>query len=577
MTEELSTFADSVSSPDLLQVDETLQSGVVPEEAFTQKDIYWIQDQNNGVYSGNSFTIDTTSLANSGKWLSYQEGWLAIPFMITLRSSATAVGAGSAMDVVNAFVVGLKNGSHQLIDAVQLEVNGVSVHSQQPFKNMHINYNLMTEWSQDDLQKWGPTINFYPDGQSSIFRGAASVDGIGVCNNRTNAVAAVDYTGGTTGLGLNPFNVGHVERLKQTAYPIITGKFVGFGGQTGISTQAQANLVGKNYMHANDPTGTAAAGTIWQWNLICQIKLPHLADYFNKVPLSKGSRMRLTVYYNACDIAITAAAGPVLSHTTTMRAGRTCPLLVSSGSANNAYASLAAIAGTHTISCGIGNSATNQLGNQFFAAPRLYVPAYTLTQKYEEQIISMGEREVSYEDIQSFIINNGGSGYGTNASFNFLLTNGLKSLKRLIVMAQPNPTSNASTNPLTSPWDSAPSTTAPYSTLTNLNVLVSGKNVFNANLLYSFENFQQEVSKTGLNGGLTDGLASGLISQRMFEMNHAYYTVNLARRLSADDEVPMSVQLNATNVSNLTIDLYAFLTFQRKVKLNLVNGDVSML
>ena len=88
---------------------------------------------------------------------------------------------------------------------------------------------------------------------------------------------------------------------------------------------------------------------------------------------------------------------------------------------------------------------------------------------------------------------------------------------------QPNAgAGNANVEPLTSPWDSAPSTTAPFSSLSNINVLVSGKNIFNQNLLYTYETFQQEVSRTGLNGGLTDGLASGLISQRMFENGYAY-------------------------------------------------------
>ena len=98
--------------------------------------------------------------------------------------------------------------------------------------------------------------------------------------------------------------------------------------------------------------------------------------------------------------------------------------------------------------------------------------------------------------------------------------------------------------------------------------------MFNQNLLYTYETFQQELVRTGLNGGLTDGLSSGLISQRMFENGYAYYTVDLSRRLPADEAVPMSVQLNFVNRSAINVDLYAFLVYRRKLVVNYSNGDV---
>ena len=132
----------------------------------------------------------------------------------------------------------------------------------------------------------------------------------------------------------------------------------------------------------------------------------------------------------------------------------------------------------------------------------------------------------------------------------------------------------ANINPITSPFDSAPSTTMPASSLTNFQVLVSGKNVFNEPNLYTFQNFLNELSKTGLNGSLTDAVSSGLISQRMFENNYAYYTVDLARRLKSDDGTPMSVQVNGTNSSARPIDIYAFLVYRRSLTVDLVSGDI---
>jgi hypothetical protein len=372
-------------------------------------------------------------------------------------------------------------------------------------------------------------------------------------------------------MGVNYANSGYSKRLEQTAFPATT-QFQGFGNVP--LTPAVCAEVGKNHMRDDQ---VAQPNRVWQWCILAQIRLPHLADVFNKLPLTKGARLRITIYFNSCDIAVVVGGGPVLSHTTTMRAGRCCPIMMSSAGTLEPSVTAAGTAGTATISCGVGSSITNNAnGSPFFSSCRLYCPAYSMNPDYEERILAKGEKEIVYEDIQSFILNGSGTGYAVGGSQNVLLTNGLKSLERLIVLVQPNGgAGNANVEPLTSPWDSAPSTTLPFSSLSNLNVLVSGRNVFNQNLLYTFETFQQEVSKTGLNGGLTDQLSSGLISQRMFENGYAYYTVDLGRRLPADESVPMSVQLNFKNTSDRAINLYAFLVYRRKLVVNYSNGDVS--
>jgi len=94
--EDLQTYTDQIASPDLLQVDEALSSGVPPPEAFTNKEVFWIQDQQNGVYT-NQIVFDTTSLANSGKWMSYQEGYILVPFNISFRCTANWVGVVQIM------------------------------------------------------------------------------------------------------------------------------------------------------------------------------------------------------------------------------------------------------------------------------------------------------------------------------------------------------------------------------------------------------------------------------------------------------------------------------------------------
>ena len=62
------------------------QSGQVLDNStpMTSKEFITINDQNGGFYS-NSFRIETSSLANSGKLISLSESELQIPLVVTLR------------------------------------------------------------------------------------------------------------------------------------------------------------------------------------------------------------------------------------------------------------------------------------------------------------------------------------------------------------------------------------------------------------------------------------------------------------------------------------------------------------
>ena len=56
---------------------------------MTSKQFITINDQNGGFYS-NSFRLETSSLANSGKLISLSESELQIPLVVTLRGVNTA-------------------------------------------------------------------------------------------------------------------------------------------------------------------------------------------------------------------------------------------------------------------------------------------------------------------------------------------------------------------------------------------------------------------------------------------------------------------------------------------------------
>ena len=142
-------------------------------EKMLDKQVLYCLDQNGGSYNG-QIQIDTSTLSNSGRWMAFSEGYLEIPFQITLQSSTNI----SANDLLSAFTLGLKNGYHQLIDSIQVDYRGKNVVQLQPFTNFYVGYKLMSSLSADDLKKWGSTIGFEPDTATSFsYSAGASANG----------------------------------------------------------------------------------------------------------------------------------------------------------------------------------------------------------------------------------------------------------------------------------------------------------------------------------------------------------------------------------------------------------------
>ena len=109
--------------------------------------------------------------------------------------------------------------------------------------------------------------------------------------------------------------------------------------------------------------------------------------------------------------------------------------------------------------------------------------------------------------------------------------------------------------------------------LTNFNILISGVNLFLNNEQYDFEAFgQQLLCSNQLNGNLTTGLTSGLITRDMFSRLYRYYYGNCSRTYAAEAGVSRSVQIVGTNASLLTTDLYVFVEFERFITIDLTTG-----
>jgi hypothetical protein len=109
--------------------------------------------------------------------------------------------------------------------------------------------------------------------------------------------------------------------------------------------------------------------------------------------------------------------------------------------------------------------------------------------------------------------------------------------------------------------------------LGDFNVRIAGMNVLQNNVRYGFEEFLHQVyGINALNGGVTTGLTSGLISQRMWQNNYQYYVFDCSRRLPEEDRTLKAVEVIGTNNMAVALDLFIFIEVQREMVIDIATG-----
>ena len=138
----------------------------------------YVQDQNNGSYANGQVVFDLATLSNSGKYIDFQNSFIVVPLVMNLNlTGSTAVSAE------NAFAASLKNGFHQLINSMSVEIANCQVVNLTNMSNLDIHYRLLTTSSLEDERNFLPSINFAKDTAESInYFEAASATGLGECN-----------------------------------------------------------------------------------------------------------------------------------------------------------------------------------------------------------------------------------------------------------------------------------------------------------------------------------------------------------------------------------------------------------
>lgn len=576
-----------MSAADNYIYDDTLYNEVI-EKPFTSKEMQIVYDSNNGVYN-NQILFSTGNLANTGKWVDYQNSYIEIPFVMAMKSSTDISVAA------NPYMMGLKDGSIQLVDSIILQYNGTSMVQQSIFTNAMQHFKILSSWTQEDLMKWGPATVLSPDDPTGarFSNGVASGDGDGTTNNRP---WPAEFTP-TLASSIGTHNKGYYERLKCTAY---TGSSNGLA----VNDASSMGQVGRNFYAA---TSAAADAKVYYWQVLLTLRLKDMSDFFNKMPILKAARVDLTINFNSFNGTISytgpretgAAPATMVSASFNQTAGHSCPFMVSSAfSTDNvlklepnsaivptATGGAAATAAVLTVGCGINNilgvSALSGVSASSMNNCRWYVPLYEANPEYEQQLYAENPaKTIFYDDFYTYT-----SITNQDGTFSQLITSGVKNPKYLVLMPFFNNAVANSGNAVNSAcyqsfFDTAPATTSPI-TLTNFQVQVGGKTLFPLVQQYSFQQFLDEFTSIfAYNGGKSPLMTSGLYSKTAWE-NAPIYVADLSRRLPADDGSPKSIQISATIASKsgsggtCRADIVAFVVYQRSCTFNLINGRIT--
>ena len=543
---------------------------------FESRQYVWISDQNSGSYPNGQLTFDLSSIANSGKYVDFSQSYLTIPLVMHLNQ--TSVNSKGE----NSWALSLKNGFHQLINSISVEITNCQVVSLTSFSNLDINYKLISKSSFEDAQNLQTTMGFTKDTAESIsYRGQASATGLGELNN---VIADALFTPTNVYGGALNVNKGRQQRMVNTSFNPNDTKAANF------CNQSSCNSVAKNYCNLS----TSAAATDTLYYITATIPLRFLHDIFVKLPLSKGIYMRLIVNTNTqciSTIGTTYAAGPIYNFATVSTSSQNgvFPCMISPIAAAEAGSGFNTTTASDTVKVGLGICKSPISATQVhptMSQCRIYCCMYSMSPPYEEAyLLSTPTKKVLYNDILSFQVLN----IAPQGTVSQILTNGISRLRYLLIhpvlSATVNGTAtllNASTytagiavgSTMNSPFSSCPGTTCPFCFVSNFNVLISGTNLYQSSLNYGFEHWLQENrSSNAVNGGLSHGLSSGIISQQEYEAGYGFIYCDLSRKISqSSDDISRSVQLVFTNASNLMTDYYCILGYEREIVISTSTG-----
>jgi hypothetical protein len=202
----------------------------------------------------------------------------------------------------------------------------------------------------------------------------------------------------------------------------------------------------------------------------------------------------------------------------------------------------------------------------------LKIPTYEFNPSQEIAYLSHGIHKVQYNDVYMYNIDN----VEGSAQINRVITQGISNIKRITLMPRFTKDANGGVSPHQSIVDLAPSTTSPYCFLTNLNVQLSGQNIFSNAQTYIKDQYRQQTGEYANNnyGNLIAGSRTGLLNEYDFNTNYQIYSFDVSRHLAVEDNISKSISITCKNASPKNVDIMVFVEYRREFSINIENGTL---
>jgi hypothetical protein len=306
----------------------------------------------------------------------------------------------------------------------------------------------------------------------------------------------------------------------------------------------------------------------------CFIRLKDL-PFTDSLTLSRGSNIRILLTLNQFEMTLTKtivvedlAANPqvvaqnFISVNSTFN-GSSCPVLLD----RNIIGGLLTNGQHLTVKCKVAEINGHK---HSLSQCRLYSPAYTLSLETKEKIDNSPQRHLVYNDVYVNHLRSVGK-----ESFNFLLTNSITRLKRLIIVPYLKSTSNGTIgwSSVHSPFCEDGVSHPSPNFIQDFNVSISGVNVYSTSRKYLWEVYLDEINCSyGSEGGLEDGQSTGMFGLDSYENNNGYIVVDLSRKLPEDVNVPVSVQISGVNAGEKELEFLCYLEIEKDIKIDAITG-----
>lgn len=520
---------------------------------FKNKKYTYITDNSaqNGSFTS-QLQFDLGTLSSQSRHVSLKEAIIHFPIKVNITNTS---GNAQTPTYCGNFATCLKNGFHNFINNCQLIVDGKTLQSQTDFENVAANFRILSTWDKNMEDKLGPTLGWARD----EFSNTSDQTSNPMASVGLSQIAPSNYGVQMTNVASFAANGGVDKRME------IQNLTATDAGSLGAAIYSNAPASGVSTVDAvgNGVPVPAGADAYCQF-VMASVRLADICPAIKDAPLTRNIRGYLYINYNAFKSKlITNASGAFVSLEHNALYGRTNPCLwrLEDNTDSQSFWPSKAAANEWTMTCEISGIASQSrtAAKPTVSYASLVCPYYECNPALDSVLSQRKTYRYLEKQFTEIIID-------AESTTTNTISPGIANAKSILLVPFYSAINGKTgLTPWTSSQDTAPVTTGPLATLTDLQVMHGNIPIFNQPQQYTYDFFMQEIASLGLEGGQTNELGSGLFNQKMFEELYRYYYVNLSRGADTEDGASKSVIVQFKNATKLPMRVLAFVFYEKEI------------